>query len=121
MRKADRLSLVDARKREPRRFGHYVCLQCAARDCEHITHPPVFLTRQETHLLRVLTKGSSNKEIAHAIQLGEGTVKIYMMHIFRKLNLNNRLEAALWAIAHLDLVTEEAAVPQSRQRDLRVG
>jgi len=39
-----------------------------------------------------------NKEIAHELHLSEGTIKDYVNGIFRKLDLKNRTELAIWAL-----------------------
>jgi len=42
--------------------------------------------------------GKLNKEIAYELHLSEGTVKEYMNRIFRKLEVKNRTELAVWAL-----------------------
>jgi DNA-binding NarL/FixJ family response regulator len=39
-----------------------------------------------------------NKEIAHELHLSEGTVKEYLNRLFRKLDVTNRTELAIWAL-----------------------
>ena len=53
------------------------------------------LTRREELILAQVTKGMTNKEIARELNLREKTVKHYMTNIMQKLNVRNRLEAAL--------------------------
>jgi len=48
-------------------------------------------------VLRELAKGQSNKQIAKALVVTEGTVKIHLAAIFRILKVNNRTEAVLVA------------------------
>ena len=51
--------------------------------------------------LRNLSKPiSTNREIAQALFLGEGTVRNYVSSILKKLNLTNRAEAAAYAVEH---------------------
>jgi DNA-binding CsgD family transcriptional regulator len=52
------------------------------------------LTRRQCEVLKLLVKGMSNKEIARALGLGEGTVKIHMSGLFRALHVSNRAGAA---------------------------
>jgi DNA-binding NarL/FixJ family response regulator len=56
------------------------------------------LTKREEDILRLVSKGQSNKEVAIALDLQEKTVKHYMTIIMGKLHARNRVEAAL--IAH---------------------
>ena len=69
------------------------------REGEQATAPDhVSLTERETQILSLIVKGMNNKSIAREIDISEGTVKVHMKNILRKLNLNSRLEAAVWAI-----------------------
>jgi DNA-binding NarL/FixJ family response regulator len=54
------------------------------------------LTLRERQVLDRLSLGMQNKEIAHQLNLGETTIKQYMVAIFRKLGKSNRVEAAVW-------------------------
>lgn len=56
------------------------------------------LTGQETNVLRLITEGMSNKEIARELDIFEGTVKVHVKSILRKLNAKNRTVAALMAV-----------------------
>jgi DNA-binding NarL/FixJ family response regulator len=53
------------------------------------------LTAREEQILRLLGKGLRNKEIANELDLKEKTVKHYVTNILQKLQLRNRVEAAL--------------------------
>ena len=53
------------------------------------------LTPRQQDVLDLLVQGKSNKEIALALRLGEGTVKIHMAAIFRHFGVNNRAAAAV--------------------------
>jgi len=55
------------------------------------------LTARQVEVLRELAKGQSNKQIAKALAVTEGTVKIHLAAIFRILKVNNRTEAVLVA------------------------
>ena len=55
------------------------------------------LTEREVEILRHLALGLSNKEIARALDLQEKTIKHYMTNILQKLQVRNRVEAALKA------------------------
>ncbi|MBD2746528.1 response regulator transcription factor [Microvirga sp. BT688] len=53
------------------------------------------LTSRQRDVLDLLVQGKSNKEIALALKLGEGTVKIHMAAIFRYFGVSNRAAAAV--------------------------
>ena len=53
------------------------------------------LTSRQRDVLDLLVQGKTNKEIALALKLGEGTVKIHMAAIFRYFGVNNRAAAAV--------------------------
>jgi DNA-binding NarL/FixJ family response regulator len=55
------------------------------------------LTERERQILRMVARGSSNRQIALALHLTEKTVKNYMTVIMEKLQVNNRVEAAILA------------------------
>lgn len=55
------------------------------------------LTSREEQILRLVSGGLSNKEIARQLDLSDKTVKHYMTNIFQKLHVRNRVEAALLA------------------------
>ena len=55
------------------------------------------LTDQENRILEHLVDGKSNKLIAKDMGIAEGTVKVHIKHLLKKLNLRSRVEAAVWA------------------------
>lgn len=55
------------------------------------------LTTRETELLRRLSRGLSNQEIASQMSITVGTVKGHLHRIFRKLNVRNRTAAVATA------------------------
>jgi len=56
------------------------------------------LTEQESRILEHIALGQSNKLIARELNIAEGTVKVHVKHLLRKLNLRSRVEAAVWAV-----------------------
>ena len=58
------------------------------------------LTERERDVLRLLTQGKSNKEIASDLFIGDRTVKSHLSAIFQKLNVEDRTQAALYAVRH---------------------
>lgn len=65
---------------------------------EHPEHKLSDLTEREAAILRLLAQGSSNQEIAEALEVSEKTVRNRLSEIFSKLRLNNRTQAALYAL-----------------------
>jgi two-component system nitrate/nitrite response regulator NarL len=63
------------------------------------TNPDVtrILSEREITTLRCLLVGHSNKVIARRLEISEATVKVYVKAILRKLRVNNRTQAAIWA------------------------
>jgi DNA-binding NarL/FixJ family response regulator len=55
------------------------------------------LTPRETQVLRLVAEGASNPEISAMLHISPHTVKSHMIHIFNKLNVNDRNQAAVWA------------------------
>jgi DNA-binding NarL/FixJ family response regulator len=64
------------------------------------------LTPRQREVLALLARGMSNKEIARALRIAEGTTKIHASGVLRVLGARNRTEAA--AIAKILLVTADA-------------
>lgn len=58
------------------------------------------LTGREMQILSLISKGLSNKRIAEHLAISDGTVKVHVKNVLRKLNLRSRLEAAVWALNH---------------------
>jgi two-component system nitrate/nitrite response regulator NarL len=56
------------------------------------------LTERETETLGLLAEGLNNKLIARRLDISDGTVKVHIKNILRKLKVKSRLEAAVWAI-----------------------
>jgi DNA-binding NarL/FixJ family response regulator len=63
------------------------------------------LTSRQLDVLKLLVKGHANKEIAKALNLGEGTVKIHVAALFRSLKVQNRSAAAAMGARMLDPVS----------------
>ena len=58
------------------------------------------LTRRELEVLKLLAEGLFNKEIAYTLSISEKTVKNHVSNIFRKINVSDRTQAAVYAIKH---------------------
>lgn len=55
------------------------------------------LSASQVSILRLISRGHSNREIAAEVHLSENTVKTHIQEIFRKLGVRNRVEAAILA------------------------
>ena len=56
------------------------------------------LTRREVEVLKMIASGSSNKEIASTLSISERTVKNHVSNIFKKIDVSDRTQAAVFAI-----------------------
>jgi DNA-binding NarL/FixJ family response regulator len=60
--------------------------------------PPERLTRREREVLELIARGRSNKRIAFELGISEKTVKTHVGHLFAKLGVADRTQAALYAV-----------------------
>lgn len=58
------------------------------------------LTSREHEILKLIAKGMSNKLIARELDISDGTVKVHVKHVLKKLSLKSRVEAAVWMVNH---------------------
>lgn len=56
------------------------------------------LTKREIEVLKLLAEGLFNKEIAYMLAISEKTVKNHVSNIFKKINVSDRTQAAVYAI-----------------------
>lgn len=66
----------------------------AARSVASPTHD---LTEREREVLRLVTTGLANKQIARRLGISEKTVKGHLTHVFQAIGVTDRTQAALWA------------------------
>ena len=59
------------------------------------------LTRREEEILILISLGKSNAQIAEDLFISPSTVKTHVYNIFQKINVPNRIQAALWTVKHL--------------------
>jgi two-component system nitrate/nitrite response regulator NarL len=68
-----------------------------------LAHPETYVTpllsARQKMILRCLLDGNSNKTIARRIAIAEGTVKVHVKTILRKIRVCNRTQAAIWAMS----------------------
>ncbi|GAA4294380.1 hypothetical protein GCM10023148_56570 [Actinokineospora soli] len=62
--------------------------------------PDPALTGREREVLRMVGRGATNREIARALHLSEGTVKNHVSRILSRLGLRDRTQAAVYAREH---------------------
>jgi DNA-binding NarL/FixJ family response regulator/tRNA A-37 threonylcarbamoyl transferase component Bud32 len=58
------------------------------------------LTGREREVLRMIARGLNNRDIAEAMIISEKTVKTHVSNILSKLGLDDRTQAAIWALKH---------------------
>jgi DNA-binding NarL/FixJ family response regulator len=80
---------------------------------------PPRLTRRERDIVRLVAEGRKNREIALALAISPGTVKVHLMHIFEKAGVEDRLQLALLARRLLSQEPDEPSRAE-RARDLVV-
>lgn len=74
-----------------------------AISCAQTTIPEKYLamlTDRERQIMRLVSEGLSNKEIGRRLKVADGTIKVHLHHIFRKLEISNRTILATLAISH---------------------
>ncbi len=74
-----------------------ILLQNNAEEVEKAPSPLDKLNKREAMILKALERGLTNKQIADELYLSEKTIKHYMTSILQKLEVRNRVEAALMA------------------------
>ena len=65
-----------------------------------VLNPIEKLTQREVEILKQIANGKSNKAIGNALDITEGTVKVHVKNLLKKLELKTRVEAAIWAMEH---------------------
>lgn len=87
---------VDDGKRTP--GGAELPGSIVERDKDNL--PPLPLTERERTVLRLIAQGATNMEIADELSISPHTVKSHVVHIFNKLGVNDRTQAAVLATRH---------------------
>ena len=62
--------------------------------------PADLLSDAELRVLRLIGQGLDNAAIAQSLSLSPNTIKTHVRHIFEKLQVSDRTQAALWAVRH---------------------
>ncbi|WP_342722750.1 response regulator transcription factor [Bradyrhizobium sp. B097] len=58
------------------------------------------LTERERQIMNLVSEGLSNKEIGRRLKVADGTIKVHLHHIFRKLEISNRTILATLAVSY---------------------
>lgn len=80
----------------------------AAGDGAPSTRRP--LSGRERTILMMLAQGASNKVIARKLAISEATVKVHMKNLLRKMDVQNRTQAAVWGARYLKIGALAAAL-----------
>lgn len=74
-----------------------------ARPQERATTVELFapkLTRRELEILKLVSEGRSNRQVAELLWVTDQTVKFHLANVYRKLGVRSRFDAARWALEH---------------------
>jgi two-component system nitrate/nitrite response regulator NarL len=65
------------------------------------------LTERERQIMHLVSEGLSNKEVGRKLNISDGTIKVHLHHIYRKLAISNRTALAALAFSHQDDVAPD--------------
>jgi DNA-binding NarL/FixJ family response regulator len=71
------------------------------------------LTNRECDIVRLVSRGFSNKKVAHELKVKEGTVKVYLNRIFQKLGVKRRYELIVQMSRSNSATHEQILPPQA--------
>ncbi|SHJ43941.1 two component transcriptional regulator, LuxR family [Bradyrhizobium lablabi] len=79
------------------------------------------LTDRERQIMRLVSKGLSNKEIGRRLNIADGTIKVHLHHIYQKLEISNRTVLAALALSQNETAGRlaESQVPRIRETGQR--
>lgn len=72
---------------------------------------------QAPGIVRRVARGKSNKIVARELGIAEGTVKVHIKRILRKLSLHSRVAIAVWAVDHGYRDAIAGVAPRDRSTD----
>ncbi len=98
--RAELISAVTAAAKgeSPTKLGEMRRVSAAMATRQAVTSEDVPLTNRETQVLRHLALGLSNKEIGRSLSISVETVKEHVQNVLRKVAVNDRTQAAVWAV-----------------------
>ncbi len=73
------------------------------------------ITRREREIVEFICRGLKNKEIAEALSITPGTVKVHLMHIFEKTGVKDRFQLALQGRQFLNAADGELALKKAAE------
>ncbi len=82
----------------PSRAGELRRIAAVMKVRQVVDDDEVPLTQRETQVLRHVALGLSNKEIGRSLEISVETVKEHVQNILRKIAVNDRTQAAVWAV-----------------------
>ena len=105
LKTASRQAIIEAvtnaaRNTPPARSGEFRRIASSMANKTVPDDIDVPLTPRETQVLRLVSMGLSNQEIADSLEISIETVKEHVQNLLRKLSLGDRTQAAVWAIRH---------------------
>ena len=81
--------------------GPHAAVDQAIEPVYHYALPRnVTLTPRETQILTLIARGYSNQEIAEALYLSINSIKTYIRSAYRRIGVERRTQAVLWALNH---------------------
>ena len=95
--------IIDGNLLNDKQLGTWLLQQFSSSGNNPTDYPEemfVPLSRREMEILQQIARGLSNKEIARELGISRQTVKNHMTSILRKLSVNDRTQAALYALRH---------------------
>ncbi len=78
----------------PRAVHNWLLRRASRQKASRSTGPSDALSERERDVLKLIAQGKTNQEIAATLLLSPNTVKYHLQNIYRKLQVNNRTEAA---------------------------
>ncbi len=100
---ADGFYVINNRRMTVNELANWLTAEIAALGGAYTVDPEehfVPLSPRELEILQAVTNGQSNKEIAYSLGISQQTVKNHMTSILKKLNVEDRTQAAVTAIRH---------------------
>jgi DNA-binding NarL/FixJ family response regulator len=85
-----------------------ICTECRKPKILERTTLTRHLTFREKQVAALILQAKANKEIAWELHLTEGTIKEYLNRIYRKLELKNRTDLAIWTLNKQTGVSDRA-------------
>lgn len=70
--------------------------------------PDVALTPREGQILALISRGYSNQEIANELYLSINSIKSHIRSAYRRIGVERRTQAVVWAITHGSLTLDDA-------------